>query len=96
MLQVVGRNGIPEPISFSDAFNFWLPDSLPQPLTALYYVNDEPASDLGGWFSEVREVGRIDDPYAREYGTTIFRYSKPIRPFSEFWSQRIAAKPSPY
>ncbi|PPK85148.1 dolichyl-phosphate-mannose-protein mannosyltransferase [Neolewinella xylanilytica] len=96
LLQVAGQNGIPEPISFSDAFNFWLPDSIPEPLTALYYVNDEPASDLDDWFSEVRQVGRVDNPYAREYGTTIYRYSKPIQPFDRFWRQRTSEKPSPY
>ena len=96
ILQVAGRGGIPEPISFSDAFNAWAPRTLPEPFTALYYINDEPASDLDDWFGQVDTVGRIDNPYAREYGTTIYRYSQPTRPFNEFWTDRLSDNPSPY
>ena len=96
LLQVAGQNGIPEAISFSDAFNFWLPDTLPEPTLALYYVNDEPASDLEQWFGEVTIVGRVDDPVAREFGTTIYRYGTPLQPFNAFWAARMADRPSPY
>ena len=96
ILQVAGRGGVPEPISFSDAFNSWAPRTLPEPFTALYYINDEPASDLDDWFGRVDTVGRIDNPYAREYGTTIYRYSEPTRPFQEFWTARLSENPSPY
>ena len=96
LLQVAGRNAIPEAISFSDAFNFWLPDSLPEPTVALYYVNDEPASDLEDWFGSVTVVGRIDNPAAREFGTTIYRYGHPLRPFNDFWTARLEERPSPY
>ena len=96
LLQVAGRHGIPEAISFSDAFNFWLPDTLPAPTVALYYVNDEPASDLDDWFGEVTVVGQIENPAAREFGTTIYRYGDPLRPFNDFWTARLEERPSPY
>ncbi|WP_157976161.1 ArnT family glycosyltransferase [Lewinella sp. IMCC34191] len=95
-LMVKGHQGVPEPISFSDAFNYWVPDSLSEPFTAFYYINDEPASDLDDWFGQVEVVGAIDKPEAREYGTRIYRYSEPLRPFQEFWTARLADDPSPY
>ncbi|MGB3800655.1 MAG: glycosyltransferase family 39 protein [Lewinella sp.] len=96
VLMVEGEQGIPEPISFSDAFNYWVPDSLPKPFTALYYVNDEPASDLDNWFGKMEVVGAIRTAEAREYGTKIYRYSEPLRSFQEFWTARLADNPSPY
>ncbi|WP_116127879.1 hypothetical protein [Lewinella sp. IMCC34183] len=88
--------GLPKPISFSDAFNAWVPRRFDPPAGVFYYVNDELGADVEALFREVRPVDRIDDPYAREFGTTIYRCSRHRRPFQSFWDEVLARDPSPY
>ncbi len=88
--------GLPEPISFSDAFNAWVPRHFDPPVEVLYYVNDEVGDDVAALFQSIRPVGRIEDPHAREFGTTIYRCSRPRRPFQTFWDEVLASDPSPY
>ncbi|MEK7254269.1 MAG: glycosyltransferase family 39 protein, partial [Bacteroidota bacterium] len=56
---------IPQVLSFSDAYRYWLPDSLPANFQTLIYVNDELGDDMLSFFADIQEVGRLQTPYAR-------------------------------
>ncbi len=96
-LRVIGEAaGLPEPVSFSDAFNAWVPRGFDPPVTVLYYINDEQGEDVTELFASVAIIAAIENPHAREYGSTIYRFSHPKQPFSAFWAEVLARNPSPY
>lgn len=96
-MTVIGQPlGLPQPISFSDAFNTWVPRGFDPPLEVLYYTNDELGEDVAEWFGQHDIIARIDQPLAREAGTTVWRLSSPRRPFREFWRPITEDMPSPY
>ncbi|MBU1820194.1 MAG: hypothetical protein KKG00_01615, partial [Bacteroidetes bacterium] len=64
-------------ISFHESFLYWAPGRLPQDIQEFIYVNDELGEDIPRLFDEVREVGRIQNPYAREHGTRVYLCRQP-------------------
>ena len=80
-----GKQKIPTPISFSDNFLYWAPDSLK--ITTLIYVNDK-TEEIKTHFGEVTEFDRLKNPYARETGMPVFICRKPTN-FLPFYSQKV-------
>ena len=79
---------VPAPISFNDSFRLWAPRHLPPGTNALIYVGDEPGEDLMSLFGEIRLVGFVQEPYARERGTGVFLCLNPRSGFPEFYRMR--------
>lgn len=91
-----GPLGLPDPICFGDAFNYWVPETLEPPVEVFYYINDDLGEDVAALFADIEVVGRIDEPLAREYGTTVYRCAEPRRPFAGFWEEVMERDPDPF
>jgi hypothetical protein len=83
-------HGLPPAVSFSDSYRLWVPDSVRKEQDIFFYVNDELGRDVDSIFAQIDTVGRIENPYAREYGTTVFMCRKPVADFPKFWKERVA------
>ncbi|MCB9289063.1 MAG: glycosyltransferase family 39 protein [Lewinellaceae bacterium] len=80
--------GIPPAVSFSDSYRLWLPRNISA--NALIYVNNELGEDVEALFEDIQLVGSVTSPHARERGTSVFLCRQPVRPFPEFWEERVA------
>lgn len=87
------RFGLPEPVSFNDNFLLWAPDSIRGDI--LIYVNDE-VEEISYFFSDVRSIGRINDPYARESGLPVYLCRGPRNGFERFYQTKVAALKGEY
>jgi len=63
----------------------WLPLKLDHEITEFIYVNNELGEEVEELFSDIIEVGRISNPYAREYDTRVYLCREPVRSFNEFY-----------
>ena len=89
-ITILGRKyHLPEAISFSDNFRYWIPKSFDKEITEFIYINDEPGADIKALFGEIREVGRITNPLARECGTKVYLCKQPKSSFNQFWGNRM-------
>lgn len=84
------KHGWQETVSFSDTYRLWLPEKVPEDLAAFIYVNDELGQDVQAAFYTIREVGRIENPLARESGTMVFLCTDPKPGFVELFEERTA------
>jgi 4-amino-4-deoxy-L-arabinose transferase-like glycosyltransferase len=68
------RDGVPETVSFCDNYVIWAPDSLRlKTLIAVY----EDTLHFGSYFGRAERVAVFDNPYFREYGSSVWVYSEP-------------------
>jgi hypothetical protein len=80
--------GLPQAVSFADSYRLWLPE---QPgVDGLIYINDELGQDVADLFGEVRLIGQVEHPLARERGTAVYLCRKPRRDLDKFWAERVA------
>ncbi len=90
---VIGKKyQLPNALSFSDNFRFWLPKNFPTEVTEFIYINDELGEDVRELFMDIQEVGKINNPLAREYGTTVYLCRNPKRSFNKFWEELINSR----
>jgi len=75
--------------SFSDSYRLWAPLNLPQGTQTLIYINDELGDDIQNLFADIRLVGGITHPLARERGTTVWLCQQPRRDLAIFWSEVV-------
>lgn len=75
--------GVPEVWSFSDNYQYWLPEAPPPGLKTFYYVNDELGDDMTGFFREIEKVWELDMPLSRQHGVQIYRCTQPTPAFFE-------------
>jgi len=75
--------GVPQVLSFSDNYRYWLPDSLPADFRTLFYVNDELGDDMPGFFEKIEKVWELDMPLSRQHGTQLYRCEGPTPAFFE-------------
>lgn len=73
--------------SFSDSYRLWIQKSTKADV--LIYVNDELGEDIYTLFADIKTIGKIENPYAREYGTTVYLCQQPRQPFGDLWAQRV-------
>jgi hypothetical protein len=89
-IHIIGKKyGLPEAISFSDHFRYWLPESFDTEITEFIYINDEVGEDVQDLFSDIEEIGRVSNPLAREYGTGVFVCKYPKRSFNKFYEEIV-------
>ncbi len=77
-------------MAFHESFLYWAPDLLGNEILEFIYVNDELGEDLQREFADIREVGRILNPNAREYGTRVYLCRRPQSNVRAFLQARIA------
>jgi hypothetical protein len=84
-----GCHGLPEPVSFSDSYLMWAPDSIDNKVEVFVYVNGELGRDLDSLFSHIEKAGSITNQYSREYNTSVFVCRMPRADFRRFWADRV-------
>ena len=90
-VSIIGRKySLPEPMCFSESFLYWAPDLLNHEIREFIYVNDELGEDLQRGFGDIKEIGRIQNINAREYGTRVYLCRKPRGDVQAFLKARIA------
>ena len=82
-------HGLPEVISFADAYCLWAPDTISKSQDIFIYVNDELGADVDSIFANIIVAGSITNPYAREKGTTVYMCREPRADFPAFWKRRV-------
>jgi hypothetical protein len=89
-VMVLGKKyNLPEPVCFSESFYYWIPRKAEHEVTNLIYINDAPGEDVNNLFGDCREIGRIENPLAREYGVGVWLYTNPRSSFNKFWDERV-------
>ncbi|NMC36927.1 MAG: glycosyltransferase family 39 protein [Bacteroidales bacterium] len=87
---VIGKKyGLPEAVCFSESFRYWIPEEFDPDIESALYINDELGDDVQAIFRDIRKVGSISNPHAREYGTTVWLLRDPAESFNSFWKMRI-------
>ena len=76
--------GLPEPISFSDQFRLWAPDSLDQRI--FIYVNDD-TSDIAKYFNRITKTGEVTNKYFRENGQPVYLCEDPRDSFYVYYAE---------
>ncbi len=90
-INIIGKKyNLPDPISFSESFQYWVPKQFNPDITSIVYINHEPpGEDVKALFRKIKVVGSITNPDSREYGTTVYLCQDPVRSFNEFWTERL-------
>jgi len=83
------RYNLPEALSFSDNFRYWLPKTFEREMVELIYINHEMGADVKELFEDITEVGHLTNPLAREHGVKVFLCKKPKKSFNQFWASKV-------
>lgn len=78
-----------EVASFADSYRLWAPDTIAADVETLIYINDELGEDVQALFADIQLVGRIENPLARERGTSVWLCRQPRSSAAEFWAERV-------
>ena len=68
---------------------FRSPQKMPQQVNTFVYINDEMGDDVKALFTDIQLIGTVENPLAREKGTMLWLCRKPVRPFADFWAERV-------
>lgn len=74
--------GLPEPVSFNDAFLLWAPDEFKE--SVLIYV-DRDTANISNGFESIELYGKVNDPYFRENGIPVYICRGPNREFTDLY-----------
>jgi hypothetical protein len=89
-ITIIGRKyGLPGAVSFNESFRYWIPEKFDPDITSFIYINDELGEDIQRLFGKITLIGKISNPDAREYGTTVYLCENPVISFNHFWSDRL-------
>lgn len=77
---------LPPVVSFADTYRLWAPATTQA--HTLIYVNDELGEDVRDLFTDIRHIGEVSTPYAREQGTGVYLCQNPRSSFGDFWNER--------
>jgi hypothetical protein len=80
---------LPPAVSFSDSYLLWAPDSIDDAKNMFFYINNQIGDDVKDLFFRIDSIGSITNPYAREFGTTVYLCRFPRKDFQSFWAQRV-------
>lgn len=91
-ITIIGKKyGLPEAVSFHESFRYWFQREFPVEITSFIYINHNLGEDVGELFGNIRLIGRISDPHAREYGAAVWLCEDPVTSFNDFWRERTMA-----
>jgi hypothetical protein len=87
-INIIGEKyGLPNPISFSESFQYWVPKRFDPDITSFVYVNyAPPGMDVKTLFRKISVIGSITNPDSREFGTTVYLCQDPVQSFNELWT----------
>ena len=86
-ISIIGKKyNLPEPVSFGDSFIYWIPKDLKHDIESFIYINDELGEDIQELFQDIKIIGQVSNPNAREYGTTVYLCNSPNYSFNLFWN----------
>jgi len=89
-IAILGKKyGLPEPLSFNDAFRYWVSKKFDHEINTLIYINGEQGDDIKALFGDIQKIGRISNPLARECGCGVFLCRNPRSSFNQFWEERV-------
>jgi hypothetical protein len=96
-VMVLGKKyNLPDPVCFSESFFYWFPRNPEHEITTFIYINDNLGDDIHNLFADCREIGQIQNPLAREFGTGIWLCTNPHSSFNAFWRQRVRQVTNPF
>ena len=81
------KYNLPQPVTFHESYVFWAPDSIPAG-PVIYVYRD--IKDMDKLFTDIKELGSVDDKYFREKGLKVFLCKSPVSNICEIY--REAAK----
>ena len=81
-LDHLGNSRLPKTVCLNSSFALWAPDTIHT--QHLVYV-DHDISDLEPLFKEVKLIGEVTDPLAREKGTKVFLLSYPVKDINSLY-----------
>jgi hypothetical protein len=85
--------GLPEPISFSDSYLLWAPDSISE--GPFIYVNDE-VGDIDELFDQYPVKGKVNNEYFRENGIMVLLCTSPKGEWKDFYARKVHKLKSMY
>jgi hypothetical protein len=89
-ISVIGKKyHLPEPYSFSDAFRYWIPKKFKSEIKSMIYINGKPGQDVIDLFADIQNIGQINNPLAREFGTGVYLCRNPRRSVNAFWEETV-------
>lgn len=90
-INIIGKKyGLPDPISFSESFQYWVPKRFDPDITSVVYIHHgPPGEDVKTLFRKISVVGSITNPDSREFGLTVYLCQDPVSSFNEFWTARL-------
>lgn len=89
-ITIIGKKyNLPEPVSFHESFYYWAAGSVNRQVREFIYVNDTLGEDIPTYFADIREVGRIKNPHAREFGTRVYLCRQPKVSLKAVVEQRL-------
>lgn len=80
------KDKLPSPISFSDNFLLWAPDSIKN--TSMIYVNHE-VGDIEFLFKQYQKIGQVNNKYFRENGVQVYYCLQPKDSFNIFYADKV-------
>jgi hypothetical protein len=96
-ISVIGKKfKLPEPVSFSDTYRYWLPQKFDTEISEVVYVIGTDAlesknfNDMKDFFDVMIEIGSVENSLAIEYGTKIYLFQDPKSNFNAFWKDQIS------
>lgn len=84
------KEGLPEPISFSDSYLLWAPDELSGNI--VIYIDDNLGEDIAAAFEDITFAGKLSDPYARESGTEVYLCRGLKAEFRPYYAERVRSE----
>ncbi len=90
-INIIGKKyNLPDPVSFSESFQYWVPKQFNPDITSVVYINHEPpGEDVKTLFRKITVIGSITNPNSREFGTTVYLCQEPVESFNKFWTARL-------
>jgi len=73
---------LPDPVSLSSSFALWSPDSI---RTKYIIMIVEDIDDIAGAFGSKINIGKVENPYAREKDTGIYLLSDPLTDINAYY-----------
>lgn len=96
-VMVIGKQYyLPDPSCFNGSFFYWFPRHPKHQITSFIYINTELGRDVQSLFGECKEIGKISNPLAREYGTGVWLCTEPKVDFNKFWEKRVTEIKNPF
>jgi hypothetical protein len=89
-ITIIGKKyALPEAVCFNESFRYWIPQKFNPDISSAIYINDELGDDIQHQFAKITEIGKISNPDAREFGTTVWLCESPSISFNVFWTARL-------